>query len=169
MVHLGRLLGLVVALLLILLPPVPALAITAPELRAASANAVVTSDMHGRQLQGAEYIKANLAGVDLSASDLTGAVFNTSNLSGADLRGAILRDVVAFASQFNGADLRNAVLENGLFMQSNFTDAPIDGADFTDAVVDRSQLSQLCQRADGHNSITNRDTRASLNCPRPKG
>ncbi|MCY3537209.1 MAG: pentapeptide repeat-containing protein [Synechococcus sp. SB0676_bin_10] len=168
MVHLRRLLGLAAALLLILLTPVPALAITAPELRGAGANAVVSPDMHGRQLQAAEYIKADLAGVDLSASDLTGAVFNTSDLSGADLRGAILRDVVAFASRFKGADLRNAVLENGLFMQSSFTDARINGADFTDAVVDRSQLPQLCRRADGHNSITDRDTRTSLNCPQPR-
>ena len=169
MVHLGRLLGLATAMLLILLPSSPALAITAPELRGAGANAAISADMHGRQLQGAEYIKADLTKVDLSASDLTGAVFNTSNLSGADLRGAVLRDVVAFASRFNGADLRNAVLENGLFMQSSFTDARISGADFTDAVVDRSQLPRLCQRADGHNSITDRDTRASLNCPQPKG
>lgn len=169
MVHLQRLPGLAVALLLILWTPVPAWAITAPELRGASANAVVSRDMHGRQLQAAEYIKADLAGVDLSASDLTGAVFNTSDLSGADLRGAILRDVVAFASRFNGADLRGAVLENGLFMQSSFADARISGADFTDAVVDRGQLPQLCRRAAGHNSITDRDTRASLDCPRPKG
>ena len=169
MVRLRRLLGLAVALLLILLPPAPAWAITAPELRGASANAAISSDMHGRQLQGAEYIKADLAKVDLSASDLTGAVFNTSNLSGADLQDAVLRDVVAFASRFNGADLRNAVLENGLFMQSSFTDARIRGADFTDAVVDRSQLPRLCQRAAGHNSITDRDTRASLNCPQPQG
>lgn len=169
MVHLGHLLGLAVVLLLTLLPPAPAVAITAPELRGASANAAISPDMHGRQLQGAEYIKADLVGVDLSDSDLTGAVFNTSNLSGANLRGAILQDVVAFASQFNGADLRNAVLENGLFMQSRFTDAQIDGADFTDAVVDRSQFPQLCQRADGHNSITDRDTRASLNCPQARG
>ncbi|SAY38455.1 pentapeptide repeat-containing protein [Candidatus Synechococcus spongiarum] len=169
MVHLRRLLGLAVALLLILLTPTPGWTITAPELRGAGANAVIKPDMHGRQLQAVEYIKADLAGVDLSASNLTGAVFNTSNLSGADLRGAVLRDVVAFASRFNGADLRNAVLENGLFMQSSFTDARISGADFTDAVVDRSQLPQLCQRADGHNSITDRDTRASLNCPQPKG
>ena len=169
MVRLRRLPGLMLALLLILLPPAPAWAITAPELRGASANVAVRSDLHGRQLQGAEYIKADLAKVDLSASDLTGAVFNTSNLSGANLRDAVLRDVVAFASRFNGADLRNAVLENGLFMQSSFTDARISGADFTDAVVDRSQLPHLCRRAHGHNSITDRDTRASLNCPQPQG
>ena len=169
MVHLRRLL-VWAAPLLLLLPwiPIPAGAITAPELRSASANAVVSPDMHGRQLQGAEYVKADLAGVDLSASDLTGAVFNTSNLSGANLQDAVLRDVVAFASRFNGADLRNAVLENGLFMQSSFADARISGADFTDAVVGRDQLAQLCRRADGHNSITDRDTRASLNCPRPR-
>ena len=169
MVHLGRLLGLGLTVLLILLPPASALAITAPELRGAGANAAVSTDMRGRQLQGAEYIKADLTEVDLSGSDLTGAVFNTSNLSGANLQDTVLRDVVAFASQFDGADLRNAVLENGLFMQSRFTDARINGADFTDAVVDRSQLSQLCQRADGHNSITDRDTRASLNCPQSRG
>ncbi len=116
------------------------------ELRGADANAAISGDMHGRQLQGAEYIKADLTKVDLSASDLTGAVFND-------------------------ADLRNAVLENGLlFMQSSFTDARISGAGFTDAVVDRSQLPQLCHQADGHNSITDRDTRAglALTAPSPK-
>ena len=50
------------------------------ELRGAGANAAISGDMHGRQLQGAEYIKADLTQVDLFVSDLTGAVFNTSNL-----------------------------------------------------------------------------------------
>jgi len=158
------LLGLLAAFLLILLSPLPGWSITAPELRSSRANQLISPDMHGRQLQGVEYVKAELAGVDFSSSDLTGAIFNTSNLSGANLQGAILRDVVAFASQFNSADLRDAVLENGLFMQSSFTDARIRGADFTEAVVDRSQQAALCKRANGHNSITGQDTRASLNC-----
>ena len=67
------------------------------------------------------------------------------SISGADLQGAILQDVVAFASQFNNTGLQNAVLEMACFMQSSFTDARISGADFTDAVVEQSQLPQLCQ------------------------
>ena len=103
--------------------------------------------------------------MDLSASDLTGAVFNSSSLVGADLRGANLTDVVAFASRFDGANLEGAVLENGLFMQSSFQDALVTDADFTDAVLDKTQQTELCRRAKGRNGITGRRTQSSLNCP----
>ena len=162
---LGWITGLAVAAALLLMPAARAWPITAPELRGANANPAIDTNMHGMALQQAEYIKANLEGVDLSASDLTGAVFNSSNLVGADLRDANLTDVVAFASRFDRANLEGAVLENGLFMQSSFQDASITDADFTDAVLDKTQQAELCQRAKGRNRITGRLTQSSLNCP----
>lgn len=142
----------------------PALAITAPELRGQRSLQDLQPDMHGRNLQQQEFLKADLEGFDFSGSDLRGAVFNNSNLQKADLRGADLEDVVAYASRFEGADLRDAVLRNGMLMQSRFREASIDGADFSDAVLDLPERKALCARASGTNSRTGIATRDSLEC-----
>jgi hypothetical protein len=142
----------------------PVLAITAPELRGQRTLQSLDPDMHGRDLRQQEFLKASLEGFDLHGADLRGAVFNTSNLSGADLRGADLEDVVAFASRFDGADLRDAVLRNGMLMQSRFRDARIEGADFSEAVIDLPEQKALCARASGTNARTGIDTRESLRC-----
>jgi len=142
----------------------PAWAITAPELRSQRSLQDLQPDMHGRNLQQQEFLKASLAGFDLSGTDLRGAVFNSSDLRGTDLQGANLEDVVAFASHFEDADLRGAVLRNGMLMQSHFRDATIEGADFSDAVLDLPERKALCARANGSNSRTGIATRDSLEC-----
>jgi len=145
-------------------PAAPAEAITAPELRAQRSLQDLQSDMHGRNLQQQEFLKAEMAGFDLSGSDLRGAVFNTTNLQNANLSGADLEDAVAFATRFDNADLSGAVLRNAMLMNSKFTAAAIDGADFTDAVLDLPQQKALCARASGTNPRTGVDTRDSLAC-----
>ena len=142
----------------------PALAITAPELRSQRSLQDLQPDMHGRNLQQQEFLKASLEGFDLSDTDLRGAVFNTANLQNANLQGADLEDAVAFACRFDGADLRGAVLRNAMLMNSKFTAAVIEGADFTDAVLDLPQQKALCARASGTNPRTGVDTRDSLAC-----
>ena len=142
----------------------PAQAITAPELRSQRSLQDLQPDMHGRNLQQQEFLKADLGGFNLSDTDLRGAVFNTANLQDADLRGADLEDAVAFASRFDHADLSGAVLRNAMLMNSKFAGARIDGADFTDAVLDLPQQKALCARASGSNPRTGADTRESLAC-----
>jgi uncharacterized protein YjbI with pentapeptide repeats len=156
--------GLLLACGTLLSSQAPALAITAPELRGQRAQQDLQPDMHGRNLQQAEFLKASLGGFNFSEADLRGAVFNNTDLREADLHNANLEDVVAYASRFEDSDLSGAVLRNGMLMQSHFRGARIDGADFTDAVLDLPEQKALCARASGTNPTTGALTRDSLSC-----
>ncbi len=138
-------------------------AITPPEIRN-QGDLVITQNMHGMDLKGREFVKADLKGVDLGEADLRGAVFNNSQLQGASFRGADMEDVVAFASVFDEADLRDANLANALLMESTFSETLIEGADFTNAVMNKVEAKQLCTRAEGTNPLSNINTSESLDC-----
>ncbi|CAD7700329.1 unnamed protein product [Ostreobium quekettii] len=62
------------------------------------------------------------------------------------------------------SNLKNAVLQRAVLTRSDLTDAVVEGADFSNALVDRVQQMALCKYAGGKNSVTGADTRKSLGC-----
>ena len=70
---------------------------------------------------------------------------------------AIGANVIAYATRFDNANLTNVNLTGAELLKSVFDGVTIDGADFTDAVLDRSQQKNLCKVATG-------STAESLGC-----
>ena len=69
-----------------------------------------------------------------------------------------------FKSIFDEADLRGSNFTNALLMQSSFIDVRIDGADFSNAILDTVQKNMLCSLAEGVNPISGIETGESLGC-----
>ena len=118
-------------------------------------------------------------GADLRLSNFTGAEMRKANLKGANLTGAYLMKAVAYAANFEGANLSDALMDRAVLNNANFKDAiltrvvftssdlsdsEIEGADFSDALLDTKQQQALCKYASGNNSVTGVSTRRSLGC-----
>ena len=121
-------------------------------------------DFSGQSLQAAEFSNANLEMANFTGADLRGTVFSASVMTKANLHGADLTNAMVNEVKLIGADLSNAVLIEALLLRTAFTDVNITGADFTDAILDKAQIKELCQKASGVNSQTGVETRESLGC-----
>ncbi len=121
-------------------------------------------DFSGRELVGSGFANANMEGANFENADVRGAVFSASILRNAHLKGANFSGGLLDQADFAKADLSDALLVETILLRSTFDFVNIDGADFTDAIMDGGQRKWLCSKAKGTNSKTGIDTRVSLEC-----
>ncbi|WP_231663812.1 pentapeptide repeat-containing protein [Pseudanabaena sp. 'Roaring Creek'] len=121
-------------------------------------------DFSGRNLVGSGFANANMEGANFENADVRGAVFSASILRKANLKGTDFSGGLLDQADFARADLSNALLVETILLRSTFDFVNIDGADFTDAIMDGAQRKWLCSKAKGTNAKTGINTRASLEC-----
>lgn len=124
------------------------------------------ADFSGQDLVGAVFSKASCKGANFVKADLHNAQFDDTVLIEAVLDGANCRNVLATKAKFTRAQLRDVDFTNAnLIAAVGLSTAEIEGADFSDALIEPAVQIKLCSKATGVNSQTGVSTRESLMCP----
>ena len=147
-----------------ILPSLPAAALSPAEGLGADELNLETKDFSGQILLDKRFTKLKLDGANFAGADLRGTVFNGTDLTGANLSQINFENGMAYHTILRNADLSGAVLVNSFLLQSRFDNAIVTDADFSDAVLDLAEKLKLCKTAQGKNPVTGKDTRRSLGC-----
>ncbi len=125
--------------------------------------------MDGQDFPNDDFAGSNFSMAKLRRSDLTGTNFESANLFGArmddaNLTGANLREATLDSALMYRANLTNADLTGAYAMNTVFDNVIINGADFTDVLLEGQVLKGLCELAEGTNPTTGNKTRDTLMC-----
>ncbi len=121
-------------------------------------------DFSGSDLKGATFYLTDLQDADLSNCDLQGASLYGAKLKGTNLSNSNLREVTLDSANLDGTDLTNTNLEDSFAYSTQFNDVKIQGADFTNVYLPNDILREFCNKAEGINPFTNRETKETLEC-----
>lgn len=127
------------------------------------------ADIKGRDFSNQDLRRSNFTAADcrdctFKNSKLVGAYFIKAVVARANFENADLSDVLMDRAVINEANLKNTILQRAVLTRSDLGNAIVDGADFTNALLDKTQQMALCKYADGINPVTGVSTRKSLAC-----
>jgi uncharacterized protein YjbI with pentapeptide repeats len=101
----------------------------------------------GKALKAADFTDANLQGADLRGCNLKEACFENANVTNANLAGCNLSQAHLYHANLTGAILTGAKLKWVRdARKANFTDAVVEGANFQEVDLKKSQRTYLLER-----------------------